>query len=289
MQTEGQRGPQEPTPDTEGSRSRTTTQGPKGLMSLETRTVDLACGRHGTVLVEQFRLAGSPWGEPRCGKCLAEQEAEQEAKQAGERLREAARARARRIERNLEQSRIPARFADRDFASYVPDGERAAKVLSLCADYARDFPAHKAAGQGMILCGNTGTGKTHLACAIASRVIREHAASAVYVTAGRAFRAVKDTYRKDSGRTEEEAISDFARPDLLVLDEIGVQYGSAAELNILFDIVNERYERLLPTVLISNLALPKLTEFAGERVIDRMKENGGKVIVFDGKSRRGTP
>ena len=110
----------------------------------------------------------------------------------------------------------------------------------------------------------------------------------MYVTAGKAFRAVKDTYRRDSGKSEEEALAGFAQPDLLVMDEIGVQYGSSTELNILFDIVNERYERMLPTILISNLALPKLAEYAGERVIDRMRENGGKMIVFDWKSHRGT-
>jgi len=87
--------------------------------------------------------------------------------------------------------------------------------------------------------------------------------------------------------SEDEAIAFFVAPDLLVLDEIGVQYGSETEKNILFEIVNERYEAMKPTILISNLAMTTLTEYAGERVIDRMKENGGKCIVFDWKSRRG--
>lgn len=256
-------------------------------MSLETRRIDLTCERHGAVQVEQFRLAGSDWGEGRCKQCLDEGEARREAAAAVKQEENMRHARKRQVERHLDQSKIPARFADRDFASYAPEDEKAKRILSACSDYARDFPSHKAAGRGMILCGNAGTGKTHLACAIAGHVIRDHAASAVYMTAGRAFRAVKDTYRRDSAVTEEEALSALARPDLLVMDEIGVQYGSAAELNILFDVVNERYERMLPTILISNLALPKLTEFAGERVIDRMKENGGRMLVFDGKSRRG--
>ena len=256
-------------------------------MSLETRTVEHTCEKHGAVRVEQFRLVGSDWGATRCGRCVTEQEEARDAAITAERERDNQVARQRRIERNTEHSRIPVRFADKDFAFYKPDGEKAARILALCADYTRDFPANKAAGLGIILCGNAGTGKTHLACAIARGVIRNHAASAVYVTASRAFRSVKDTYRRDSSVTEEEAIAAFARPDLLVIDEIGVQYGSSTELNILFDIVNERYERMLPTILISNLALPKLTEYAGERVIDRMKENGGKVIVFDWKSHRG--
>lgn len=256
-------------------------------MSLDERTIDFDCPEHGTVPVKQIKLGSSGWGEPYCGRCARERESAQEEKRKADQAREAENARKFRVERFLTQSKIPPRFADRDFASYVPPEDKSARILAACSAYASGFQDMKAAGRGLILCGNAGTGKTHLACAIASSVIKEHACSAVYATAGGLFRAVKDTYRRDSGRSEEDAIGDYARPDLLVLDEIGVQYGSASELNILFDVVNERYGRMLPTVLISNLALPKLTEYAGERVIDRMKENGGKVLVFDGKSKRG--
>ena len=207
-------------------------------MSLETRIVEHDCAKHGSVKIEQIRLTGSQWGVPHCDNCVAERQAAQDAASAADREREALVERTRKIERNLERARIPARFVDRHFACYKPDGEKSSRTLTLCSNYAHDFPTHKASGQGIILCGNAGTGKTHLSCAIAQAVIREHAASAVYITASRAFRSVKETYRRDSQVTEEDAISALARPDLLVIDEIGVQYGSNTELNILFDIVN---------------------------------------------------
>jgi hypothetical protein len=40
--------------------------------------------------------------------------------------------------------------------------------------------------------------------------------------------------------------------------------------------------------VVSNLSMASLKEYVGERVIDRMKENGGKVIIFDWESHRGT-
>ncbi len=41
---------------------------------------------------------------------------------------------------------------------------------------------------------------------------------------------------------------------LLIIDEVGVQFGSAAEMAILQEIINARYESdILPTILISNL------------------------------------
>jgi DNA replication protein DnaC len=41
-----------------------------------------------------------------------------------------------------------------------------------------------------------------------------------------------------------------------------------------------------PTVVISNLAKEALGEFIGERSIDRLRENGGRLVVFDWASYR---
>ena len=47
-------------------------------------------------------------------------------------------------------------------------------------------------------------------------------------------------------------VAGFIRPDLLILDEVGVQFGSETEKMILFEIINGRYEQLKPTIVISN-------------------------------------
>ena len=70
-------------------------------------------------------------------------------------------------------------------------------------------------------------------------------------------------------------------PDLLILDEVGVQFGSDFEKQILFDVLNERYEKLKPSILLSNIPGDQLADYLGERVTDRLRENGGKMIGFD--------
>ncbi|WP_020472381.1 ATP-binding protein [Zavarzinella formosa] len=250
------------------------------------KEVDFTCPAHGHQRVKVVRLT-EEWASPTCGSCDEERLSSggrAEDQRNGVRAREA---KEYQIRNHLAKSAIPARFEGRSFTNYQADDDESRKALATCRDFATEFPDRLLTGSSLILCGNAGTGKTHLACAIALHVIRKHALSAAYMTVGRAFRMVKDTYRRDSGKTEQEVLSRFAAPELLVLDEIGIQYGSDSEKNILFEIVNERYEALLPTILISNLALPALTEYAGERVIDRMKENGGKLVVFDWKSHRG--
>ena len=76
-------------------------------------------------------------------------------------------------------------------------------------------------------------------------------------------------------RTEAEVIRIYTDPELLIIDEVGVQFGSEAEKLILFEIINTRYERMMPTILISNLPKDELSAFIGERVIDRMNDGGG--------------
>lgn len=75
-------------------------------------------------------------------------------------------------------------------------------------------------------------------------------------------------------------------PDLLILDEVGVQFGSDTEKLMLFDILNERYERRHPTILMSNLPRDEVSAYLGERVFDRLREDGGEFISFTWESHR---
>lgn len=98
-------------------------------------------------------------------------------------------------------------------------------------------------------------------------------------------RRVKDSWRNKE-ESEQTVIDSFVLPSLLVIDEIGVQFGSATEQLYLTEVINERYEKRRPTILISNLKLSQLTEVMGERVIDRFYDDGSKFLVFDWPSYR---
>lgn len=254
---------------------------------LDERVIEWPCIQHGMQQVKQVKLSVSEdWPQVSCPACNKAQDAKRAADEEAKAVKAERELRERRIATYVQRSGIPKRFAAKTFQNLTVDDQTSGLRVERCKRYADDFAARQALGQGIVMCGVTGTGKTHLACAIAHRVI-DSGRSAVYVTASEAFRMVKDTYRKGSDRTERDVLAHFTAPALLVLDEIGVQYGSDTELNILFDIVNKRYENLLPTILISNLSLENLEKYAGARVIDRMKEGGGLLFVFEGQSARG--
>lgn len=246
---------------------------------------NLACSKHGnydsnTVVLADGFSKQSPC--PACKLDSEEMEAKRQQRQHAAHEREQA---DRRVQSILGRSGIPPRFAEKSFSNYSPADSKQRGKLDLCVDYAARFPEVMRTGQSMIFCGLTGTGKTHLACSIANSVIRDHHKTALFITLSRAFRLVKETYGKKSD-TEQSVIDSFVRPDLLVLDDAGVQFGSDTERNITFDIVNERYERMKPTIITSNLSAEDLSQYLGDRVLDRMKENGGKVVVFDWQSNR---
>lgn len=238
-----------------------------------------SCDKHGEFMSR--KIFGRIW--TKCPVCTAEEE-EQRKVDAEEKEREQKRI---RWERALGTAGIPERFRDRSLKTYIAESDEQKRALAFADSYANDFDQVLKTGRGAIFCGLPGTGKTHLAVGIGLRIMNRDGRSVLFTTVMRAIRRVKDTWRRDSSETETEAIAALAFPDLLILDEVGVQFGSEAEKLILFDVLNERYERRKPTILLSNLKIDEVKAYLGERVFDRMREDGGEFIPFAWESYRG--
>lgn len=236
------------------------------------------CERHG--ISYQAREHHGIWS--RCPKCMDEYLAEKAKRESEEQQAEN---RQRMADAFMKRAAIPPRFADRRLETYEAHNEGAAKALRIASDYADNFGDRLKTGTSLIFCGGVGSGKTHLAVGIAHRVMAT-GHFALFTSVMSAVRSVKETYSKGSEVREAAAIGNLVEPDLLILDEVGVQFGSEAEKLILFEIINGRYEAMRPTIAISNLAMPELSKFLGDRVIDRFREGGGRMVTFDWPSYR---
>lgn len=237
------------------------------------------CDRHGPF--QSLCHLGDIWlGCPACA--AAEREAE--------RLRDEQQRRAVRVqewEARMGRAGIPERFRDRTLGSYEVSHEGQQMALDFAQAYADDFARVRKTGRSAIFMGNFGTGKTHLAVGIGLQVMREHKASVLFVSAGRIVRMVKDSWARNSGVTESDVVAQMVFPDLLIVDEVGVQQGTEFERNVMFDVLNERYEQRKPSLLLTNHTVEDLSsKYLGERVVDRLREDGGAVLKFSWNSGR---
>jgi len=253
-----------------------------GPVAISTMVESRTCKTHGDYAAKLFRFRDDGlWVGGHCPQCLDEQD-------KADRLRAACaedRARLQKIERLSEWAKIPRRFQGKTLDSYQTSDAGEDKAKKIAIWYCETWSERLASGTSLIFCGEPGTGKTHLACAIGQRLLAT-GTSVLFTTAADCMRQIKSTYNRDSVMTETAAISMYTSPDLLILDEVHVQTGSDHEIRLMFELVNRRYERILPTIIISNLEAVALKQFLGDRIVDRLREGRGQLIQFTWSSRR---
>ena len=137
------------------------------------------------------------------------------------------------------------------------------------------------------------TDKTHkLACMI--NAIAEKGYLPYFTTFNNIVRDIKSTYRRGSLKSEEDII-DFLVDDVqfLFIDDLGTEYlsedGSGFIKEIIFDIVNKRYNALKPIIYSSNFKYEELQQKANidERILHRIGETcKGGAVAFYGKNMR---
>lgn len=232
------------------------------------------CPTHGEYESEGANVIGRPtWTT--CPKCDKEAEDKQ--------TREVAH---KKLLARMDKAGIVKRFAEKSFANFNCENQGQRTALMIAKAYATEFALQVADGRCLVMVGNAGNGKTHLAVAILKEIMAQ-GFTGKYTTVYEAIEAIRETWRPGAAESEGAVVKRMAEVDLLILDEVGVQYGKESEQIELFKILNRRYNAVLPTVVISNVTGDDLKRYLGERVYDRLRENDGKVIPFDWESERG--
>lgn len=250
---------------------------------------DENCEEHGPYISRGTDYFGITKVWSKCPVCTAILEKEEaEAKKQQEIAQKMA-----KLHSIMYQAGIPKRFEDCDFENYQAETDEQKQVLRVCKSYADRFDEMLNHGRGLILLGKFGNGKTHLACSIARHVIKRH--TVTFTTAIGMIRTVASTYKSDDLARKDKIQSAYRNVELLIIDEIGVGFGTDHEREVMSEILLDRYQKNLSTILISNapyegfnedgVTYTGLKDYVGPRVVSRF-EDTMKIVKFSWNSYR---
>lgn len=240
-------------------------------MSLgEMSTVETTCPIHGKqewIVAEAVVNAGNV----ECQKCQWERDAYQD------------KMRSMKAEL-LESLEMPAEHINADFSQWSVTGdsqlrERIAIIVSFAKEYAANY---RKGCENILLTGNTGTGKTKLACLIANEIIRQcyHTRMTVaFKRSGQIQQEIKATWDKSSSDSDAAYIERLSRSTVLIIDEVGeadTGYSDKAadkDRERLSAIIDRRYQLRLPTIITTNMTADEFYHHMGDRASDRLRQN----------------
>ncbi len=182
--------------------------------------------------------------------------------------------RQERVAGLLQGSGLKQRFKKRTFESFIVKNENDAAYQEALY-FAKYF---KDCDRGLLLLGNVGTGKTHLAAAIANYLMQE-LYTVVFGNITDIIARIYDTYDKESEISTAEIINYLTTVDLLIIDDLGKEYATENAKALIYQIINTLYEDERLVVITTNLNSKELTERLGAATVSRITEMTIPVIM----------
>jgi DNA replication protein DnaC len=153
--------------------------------------------------------------------------------------------------------------------------ERAASVAWEFAQQPQDW---------LLIMGNYGAGKTHLAAAIANAV-QQRGETVIFITVADLLDGLRQTFSAGATISYDQRFQALRTAPLLVLDDLGSEGGSAWAKEKLFQIVNHRYLARLPTVFTTSRPVEDLDPRVRTRLLDRRRCRAYAITAPDYASR----
>jgi len=177
---------------------------------------------------------------------------------------------------------LPIRYADRTLDGYTPATPSQRTAL--------DAMRRLAAGdiRNAALLGKPGVGKSHLASAAATEWTRRSSVRSEWVNVPQLLVDLRAEYGTDDYEARGLVRKLRSHKGLVVLDDLGREKASDWTSEMVYTLVNARYESLLPTVATTNLTPDELVANGYWPALSRLAEDGELVRVEgpDHRTRR---
>lgn len=177
--------------------------------------------------------------------------------------------------------RIPSRYLECSFDNFQGNDPLVRRVM---ASMDRD--------ESLVLIGNTGCGKTHLAIAAMRRGVDTGRIGprSAFITVPELLMKIRATFRDEARETEEEIIDRYSRYPFLVLDDLGAEKTTEFSIATLELIINRRVMEDILTIITTNLTLDEIEQKLSARIASRLSEmNCVKIAMPDYRKRRKSP
>jgi DNA replication protein DnaC len=153
----------------------------------------------------------------------------------------------------LAAARIPKRYEHCELSNFEFDGPylRLAKARMAAYRFVEEYPMNKS---GLLLVGNAGRGKTHLAVGIAKALILDKGVECIFYDYADLLKQIQDSYNPSVQTTELGVLQPVFKTEVLVLDDLGSVRPTEWRWDTIRLIVNTRYNESLTTIITTNFS-----------------------------------
>jgi DNA replication protein DnaC len=139
----------------------------------------------------------------------------------------------------------------------IDEKGRLLEARELCSRYIEHFITENGrfAEGGLLFLGPPGVGKTHLAVSVLKELISRYRVRGRFEDFTSFIHRIQATFEPGTVDSKNRILRRATEAELLVLDELGAQKPSAWVTEILYLVINTRYNRRLPTIFTTNLRL----------------------------------
>jgi DNA replication protein DnaC len=172
-----------------------------------------------------------------------------------------------RWERLIRSARIPSRYEHCTFDGFEVHDPSHDRALRRAREWVELYPAVE---QGLLFLGGPGRGKTHLAVAVATELVRSKGIRVLFHEQRALLKALQGTFESGANSRESEVLRPVLDVDVLILDDLGAGRTTMWARDVIHDIIAHRYNEQKTLIISSNLRTGEepITEPAGRKSLE---------------------
>ncbi|MBE6877138.1 MAG: DNA replication protein DnaC [Ruminococcus sp.] len=143
--------------------------------------------------------------------------------------------------------------------------EKMAENLNFCRQYATNFSTHS---PSLLIYGRAGVGKTHLSLSIVTEILGQ-GYQVIYDSACDLFSRIEQEHFQRE-KPEVSTLESVLNAELLVLDDLGTEFQTSFTDSVVYNIINTRINRSLPTIITANMSSDAMADMYSPRIVSRL-------------------